>query len=126
MKYLDFAEYQAIGGVCDETAFDRYIIRASGIITSATKNRIQAMQVVPVEAKHACRDIIEYLDRYADTTDTKVVSRSQTAGNVSQSESYQALSAADMEREIAYILDDYLLNVTDDKGTHLLYRGCDK
>ena len=124
MQYLDYAEYQAIGGVCDEAAFDRYIIRASGLITGATKNRISKMSAVPVEVKHACRDIIEYLSRYADTSEEKIASHSQSAGNVSESESYQTMTAEDIEQTVSFILDDYLLYVTDDKGTPLLYRGC--
>ena len=62
MIYLTYDEYsQKLGGICDVTAFNRYIDRACGIIDNATHIRIECMAEVPQRAKALCRDLVEYL-----------------------------------------------------------------
>ena len=122
MIYLTYEEYLNIGGICDVTAFNRNIDRACGIIDNATHNRIEGMAEVPQRAKALCRDLVEYLARNG-TTETAVTSRSQSAGGVSESESYATKSADDVYGDIQNMLYDYLGNEKDDKGTPLLYRG---
>lgn len=122
MIYLTYDEYVGIGGTLDLTAFNRNIDRACGIIDNATHNRMDYMAEVPQRAKALCRDLVEYLARN-DTTEIAVTSRSQSAGGVSESESYATKTADDVYGNIQNIMYDYLLNVTDDKGTPLLYRG---
>lgn len=122
MQYLDYQEYVSIGGICDTTAFNRNIDRVCGIIDNATHNRIECMAEVPQRAKALCRDLLEYLARYS-TSDMVVSSRSQSAGGVSESESYATKTADDVYGDIQNMIYDYLLNVADDNGTPLLYRG---
>ena len=122
MRYIEYQEYLDIGGVLDSTAFNRNIDRACGIIDNATHNRIDCMAEVPQQAKALCRDLVEYLARN-DTTEIAVTSRSQSAGGVSESESYATKTADDMYGDIQNMIYDYLLSVTDDNGTPLLYRG---
>ena len=122
MVYLTYEEYSAMGGICDLTAFNRNIDRACGVIVNATHNRSEYMAEVPQRAKSLCRDLVEYLARN-DTTEIAVTSRSQSAGGVSESESYATKTADDMYGDIQNMIYDYLLNVTDDKGVPLLYRG---
>lgn len=122
MIYLTYTEHKEIGGTLEETAFNRNIDRACGIIDNATHNRIECMAEVPQRAKALCRDLVEYLARN-DTTEIAVTSRSQSAGGVSESESYATKTADDMYGDIQNMIYDYLLNVTDDNGTPLLYRG---
>lgn len=123
MIYLTYDEYSAMGGICDLAAFNRFSDRAFSIIDDATHNRIEYMANVPQRAKALCRDLVEYLARN-DTTEIAVTSRSQSAGGVSESESYATKTADDVYGDIQNMVYDYLLNVTDDKGTPLLYRGC--
>ena len=125
MIYLTYEEYSNIGGICDLTAFNRNIDRACGVIDNATHNRIECMSDVPQGAKALCRDLVEYLARN-DTTEIAVTSRSQSAGGVSESESYATKTAEDVCGDIQNMIYDYLLNVTDDNGTPLLYRGCSR
>ena len=122
MIYLTYGEYAEMGGICDLTAFNRNIDRACGIIDNATHNRIEGMAEVPQRAKALCRDLVEYLARNG-TTETAVTSRSQSAGGVSESESYATKTADDMYGDIQNMIYDYLLNITDDNGIPLLYRG---
>ena len=123
MIYLTYDEYSTMGGICDLTAFNRNIDRACGVIDNETHNRIECMAEVPQRAKALCRDLVEYLARYS-TSDMVVSSRSQSAGGVSESESYVTKTDVELQADIDNMITDYLLNVTDDNGTPLLYRGC--
>lgn len=121
MTYLTYTEYKEIGGILEETAFNRNIDRACGVIDNATHNRIVCMKEVPQKVKPLCRDLLEYL---VENNSTKIItSKSQSAGGVSESESYATKTADDVYGDIQNMIYDYLLNVTDDKGTPLLYRG---
>ena len=122
MIYLTYEEYTGMGGICDLTAFNRFSDRAFSIIDNATHNRIEYMADVPQRAKALCRDLVEYLASN-DSTETAVTSRSQSAGGVSESESYATKTTDDVYGDIQNMIYDYLLNVTDDKGVPLLYRG---
>lgn len=123
MTYLTYTEYKELGGnIIDETAFNRNIDRVCGIIDNATHNRIDCMAKVPQRAKALCRDLIEYLARNL-TFDAVVQSRSQSAGGVSESESYAIKSKEELQADIDGMICDYLMTETDDNGTPLLYRG---
>ena len=123
MTYLTYEEYSNMGGVLDLTAFNRNIDRACGVIDNATHNRIECMAEVPQRAKALCRNLVEYLARYS-TSDMVVSSRSQSAGGVSESESYVTKTDVELQADIDNIIADYLMTETDDNGTPLLYRGC--
>ena len=125
MIYLTYEEYTGMGGICDVTAFNRFSDRAFSIIDNATHSRIEHMADIPQRAKALCRDLVECLARN-DTTEIAVTSRSQSAGGVSESESYATKTADDVYGDIQNMIYDYLLNVTDDNGTPLLYRGCSR
>lgn len=125
MTYLTYEEYSNMGGVLDLTAFNRNIDRACGIIDNATHNRIECMMEVPKRAKALCRDLVEYLAN--DFGSSKQISNhSQSAGGVSESESFVIRSAEERAGEIDDMVKDYLLNEVDDNGTPLLYRGCSR
>ena len=125
MIYLTYEEYSNIGGICDMTAFNRNIDRACGVIDNATHNRVECMAEVPQRAKALCRDLVEYLARYS-TSDMVVSSRSQSAGGVSESESYVTKTDVELQADIDNMIADYLMAETDDNGTPLLYRGCSR
>ena len=122
MIYLTYTEYKEIGGTLEETAFIRNVDRACGIIDNATHNRIERMTKVPQRAKALCRDLIEYLANDFGSS-KQVSSHSQSAGGVSESESYVIRSTEERAGEIGDMVKDYLLNEVDDNGTPLLYRG---
>ena len=123
MQYLTYEEYIEIGGTLDLTAFNRNVDRACGIIDNATHNRIERMKEVPQRAKALCRDLVEYLAN--DFGSSKQISNhSQSAGGVSESESFVIRSIEERAGEIDDMVKDYLLNEVDDTGTPLLYRGC--
>lgn len=123
MTYLTYEDYRTIGGTLDETAFNRNIDRVCGIVTNATHNRVEAMHGVPKEVKSVCRELVEYFAEHFGSS-RQISNRSQSAGGVSESESYVIRSTEERAGEIDDILYDYLGSVTDKNGTPLLYRGC--
>lgn len=122
MQYVEYQEYLDIGGVCDSTAFNRNIERACSVIDKATQNRVREMAKVPERVKHLCRDLVEYFASNFGSS-KQVSSHSQSAGGVSESESFVIRSIEERAGEIDDMITDYLINITDDNGTPLLYRG---
>ncbi len=123
MQYLTYEEYSQKGGTLDLTAFNRNIDRACGIVKNATHGRIERMESIPEEVKALCRDLVEYLAQNSASS-AVVTSRSQSAGAVSESESYATKTADDIQGEIDGIVFDYLGGVYNDCGVPVLYRGC--
>lgn len=122
MQYLTYEEYTEIGGTLDLTAFDRNIDRACGIVDLYTFNRLRHSLEVSQKVKACLRDLVEYLAN--NSTNNRVVSsKSQSAGSVSESESYAIKSTDDTESEVFCIVYDYLMAEQDDRGTPLMYRG---
>lgn len=123
MQYLTYQEYLSLGGICDNTAFDRNITKATAVIDTETHKRVWDMETIPEQVKALCRDLIELY--YRNSTSEKVVtSQSQTAGAVSESVSYATATQEDVKQAADNLVYDYLMSVTDDNGTPLLYRGC--
>lgn len=125
MIYLTYEEYANMGGVLDLTAFNRNIYRTCGIIDNVTHKRVEGMTKVPQNVKALCLNIVEYLARNA-TSDVVVSSRSQSAGGVSETESYLINTKEEVQLDIDNMVVDYLMSETDDNGTPLLYRGCSR
>ena len=124
MTYLTYEEYKSLGGnAVDETAFNRNIDRVCGIIDNATQKRIECMANVPTRAKTLCMELVEYFAANFGSS-KQISSRSESAGVVSESESYVIRSIEERAGEIDDMVKDYLLNEVDENGTPLLYRGC--
>ena len=122
MQYLTYEQYKSVGGVLDETAFNRNIDRACGFVRNETYGRIEHMRDFPEEVKPCCRDLVEYLDANV-SRETKVSSKSQSAGGVSESESYVTKTMDEINCEMQNIVYDYLACVTNDYFVPLMYRG---
>lgn len=122
MIYLTYDEYSAMGGICDLTAFNRNIDRACGFVDLHTQSRLQSVLKVSQRAKACVRDLVEYLAN--NVSNGKVVAnKSQSAGGVSESESYATKTTDEMNCEMLNIVYDYLATEKDDNGTPLMYRG---
>lgn len=150
MIYLTYEEYKNIGGICDETAFNRYIVRACNIVDNATHNRIskdllkdvavaefqakwgkntveipidEITSSVEVRIKHLCRDLTEYLAGNPEIQN-QLTSESHSEGAVSQSFGYATKKHDESNAEIDKMIYDYLANITTSTGVSLLYMGC--
>ena len=122
MQYLTYEEYTEIGGTLDLTAFKRNIDRACGFIDLHTQSRLQSVLKVSQRVKACVRDLVEHFAKNV-SRETFVTSKSQSAGGVSESESYATKTVDEVSGEMFDILYDYLTTEKDDCGTPLLYRG---
>ena len=125
MQYLTYEEYVEIGGTLDLTAFKRNIDRACGFIDLHTQSRLQTVLEVSSMAKACVRDLAEYLANNV-SGEKAVTSKSQSAGGVSESESYKKKTDDEINAEMLCIVYDYLSTEKDDNGTPLMYRGAMK
>lgn len=123
MNYLTYEEYIEVGGILEPTAFDRFSIRAFSRVAQETHGRLDTMAEIPIQVKHLCRDLIEYMHNNLNQ-DKALSGASQSQGGASESESYINKTYSDIEKDIEAIIVDYLLMLKDDEGTPLLYRGC--
>lgn len=122
MQYLTYEEYIEIGGTLDLTAFNRNIDRACGFVDLHTKSRLQGVLAVSQRAKACVRDLVECLANNLSGAKA-VTSKSQSAGGVSESESYSTKTTDEINAAMLNIVYDYLATETDDNGTPLMYRG---
>ena len=121
MQYLTYEEYTEIGGTLDLTAFNRNIDRACVMIDIRTQSRIEAFENVPQIVKIVCADLVGYI---ATNTVEKpfVSSRSQSAGGVSESESYAVKTAEDFANDLDRIFEP-LKTLKTKNGISVMYRG---
>ena len=122
MTYLTYEEYTEIGGTLDLTAFSRSIDRVCGFIDLHTQSRLQSVLEASQRVKACVRDLVEYLANNL-SIDKAVTSKSQSAGGVSESESYATKNTDEINCEMLNIVYDYLATEKDDCGTPLMYRG---
>lgn len=121
MQYLTYEEYAEIGGTLDLTAFNRNIDRACAMIDIRTQSRLEKFDDVPRIVKIVCSDLVGYI---ANNTVDKpaVTSKSQSAGGVSESESYAIKTADDFANDLDKIFEPLAI-VKTTNGISVLYRG---
>lgn len=121
MTYLTYEEYSNMGGVLDLTAFNRNIDRACSMIDIRTQSRLECFEEIPQIAKVVCRDLIDYIS--ANNVEKPIVtSKSQSAGGVSESESYATKTADDYSADLDRIFEP-LMVVKTQNGISITYRG---
>ena len=120
MIYLTYDEYSAMGGICDLTAFNRNIDRACAMIDNRTQSRLECFDEIPQTVKVVCSDLVDYIA--TNTVEKTVTSKSQSAGGVSESESYAVKTVEDYSADLDRIFEP--LDVVKTKnGFSILYRG---
>ena len=120
MIYLTYTEYKEIGGKLDEAAFIRNIERACTMLDVRTQSRLDAFEVIPQIVKIVCADLVEYIS--TNTVEKSITSKSQSAGGVSESESYATKTAEDYSADLDRIFEP-LAVVKTKSGISILYRG---
>jgi hypothetical protein len=120
MTYLTYTEYKEIGGTLDETAFNRNIDRACAMIDNRTQSRLECFEEIPQIVKVVCVDLVDYIA--TNTVEKTVTSKSQSAGGVSESESYATKTAEDYSADFDRIFEP-LAVVKTKNGISVLYRG---
>lgn len=120
MLYLTFEEYVELGGTLDFTAFTRNIDRACAMIDIRSHSRLRNFKEIPQIVKVVCADLLDYIS--TNTVDKTVTSRSQSAGAVSESESYAIKTAEDYSADLDRIFEP-LAVVNTKNGISITYRG---
>ena len=121
MTYLTYEEYSNIGGRLDLTAFNRNIDRVCAMIDNRTQSRLECFEEIPQIVKVVCADLIDYIS--TNTVDKPMVtSKSQSAGGVSESESYATKTAEDFANDLDRIFEP-LAVVKTKNGVSILYKG---
>ena len=120
MTYLTYEEYSNMGGVLDLTAFNRNIDRACGMIDNRTQSRLECFEELPQIAKVVCADLVDYIA--TNTVEKTVTSKSQSAGGVSESESYATKTAEDYSADLDRIFEP-LAVVKTKNGVSITYQG---
>ena len=120
MIYLTYDDYKKIGGTLDETAFNRNIDRACAMIDNRTQSRLECFEEIPQIVKVVCADLIDYIS--TNTVEKTVTSKSQSAGGVSESESYAEKTAEDYSADLDRIFEP-LAVVNTKNGISITYRG---
>lgn len=120
MTYLTYEEYSNMGGVLDSTAFNRNIARACGMIDNRTQSRLECFDEIPQIVKVVCADLVDYIS--TNTVDKTITSKSQSAGGVSESESYATKTAEDYSADLDRIFEP-LGVVKTENGISITYRG---
>lgn len=121
MKYMTYEEYSSLGGELSLTAFSHSIHRACAMIDTRTQSRLEQFAEIPQIVKAVCRDLIEYIS--ANSVEKPIVaSRSQSAGGLSESESYTTKTADDYSADLDRIFEP-LSVVKTKNGISITYRG---
>ena len=103
MQYLTYEEYSSLGGELSLTAFNRNIDRACAMIDNRTQSRLECFEEIPQIVKVVCADLIDYIS--TNMVEKTVTSKSQSAGGVSESESYATKTAEDFANDLDRIFE---------------------
>jgi hypothetical protein len=120
MQYLTYEEYSSLGGELSLTAFNRNIDRACVMVDNRTQSRLECFEEIPRLVKNVCADLVDYIS--TNTVDKTITSKSQSAGGVSENESYAVKTAEDYSADLDRIFEP-LAVVKTKNGTSITYRG---
>lgn len=120
MQYLTYDTYKELGGTLDKTAFKRNIDRACAMIDNRTQSRLDGFEEIPSLVGVVCADLLDYIS--TNKVDKTVVSRSQSGGPVSESESYAVKTVEDFAADLDRIFEP-LATIKTKNNVSLLYRG---
>ena len=121
MTYLTYTEYKELGGnIIDEAAFNRNIDRACAMIDNRTQSRLEYFKEIPQIVKVVCADLVDYIS--TNTVEKTITSKSQSAGGVSESESYATKTVEDFANDLDRIFEP-LSVVKTKNGISILYKG---
>lgn len=135
--YLNYTEYQEMGGTLDETTFNEFEFDAETKVNWYTFNRLKKETEYPPELKRCMYKLIKLLYDASQAMALTGEGSSESegviqAGIASQSNdgvsiSYNTLSAKDMldtvNDQIGKAIEQYLQGVVTSLGKKLLYRG---
>lgn len=126
-QYLNYDEYQELGGTLDETPFNILELEARKNVDKYTSGRLKKLEKQINEVKVCVFNLISTLKGYAEI---KQKDRNITSENIDgYSVSYVGVSAEltkGQKSEIENMIKTYLAECCLEDGTPYLYIGADK
>lgn len=120
---MNYDQYKDIGGTLEEAEFERVIVAACATVDKYTFGRLRINSLISENVQYCIRDLCEYLSINNPATAKAITSKSQSAGGVSESESYATKSASDINSQAYGIVEMYLATEFSDGGVPLMYKG---
>ena len=137
--YLDFSEYQNLGGTLDFTAFSNYEYEAEATLNWYTFNRLKNWNSYPEEVQRCMVRLIELAKFEAELLfaisgsnlsegGASIASQSNDGvsisyNTISASEAFNTLQTKSGGNVIEQTVKRYLSGLKDSKGRNILYRG---
>lgn len=134
--YLDYSEYQNMGGTLDETAFNDLEFAAECKVNWYTFNRLKKETQYPEELSRCMFRLIKLIqeqqaasaiDGQGDESSSSSVAGVSSMSNDGVSISYNVLSASDAveqaSKQMEQCIKEYLADVKNSLEQKLLYRG---
>lgn len=121
--WLEYAEYVAMGGTLEDTAFvplerkARYLINAQA--SGRCGARITELSALPECIKECVFELVSFISAN-DVTEKQIASESQSQGGANESLSYVTRTDAEIERQAENIIHDFFYG---GGYGHLLYKG---
>ena len=126
-QYLEFDEYEELGGSLDETPFNILEFEARRKIDERTFGRLKGIENIPIEVKMCVYALINTLNSYSmDSTSSRnknIASESTDGYSVSYASGSQVKEIVESKSvELNDIIMTYLLGVVVN-NQHILYIG---
>lgn len=129
--YLEFDEYQELGGTLDLSSFIRYGFAVEKLIDNATFLRIKNEKPVREAVKMLFRELVDFeskvtISSSANEKQREISSMSNDGISVSYSSTNDESMSEDQKKEFKRkMIRDYLISELDDNGRSIIYAGSD-
>ena len=126
-QYLEFDEYEELGGSLNETPFNILEFEARRKIDERTQGRLKGIEQLPIEVKMCMFALINtingYTNAYQNNSNKNIASESVGSYSVSYASGSQIQEIINSKNvEIEEIIRTYLMGVVVN-GEHILYIG---
>lgn len=123
VEYIKYDYYTGTyKGTVPYNKFDILLIRASSYIKGRTFSRIN-INNIPEEVKYTTCLIIDKIYEYDNKIRQVGVKKSESVGKVSITYADREALNKELKEELNEIINTYLIDVVNEKGIPLLYRG---
>ena len=122
-RYLNYTEYQELGGTLEGTPFNSFEYKAEMEINKPTFNRLVSLEEIPQEVKMCTFELINLIFSQDKALKHSGVESENTDG---YSVKYSSENTKTYTDNVKEIIKTYLSNVViiiDDKEIPVLYRG---
>lgn len=126
-QYLDFEEYEELGGSLNETPFNILEFEARKKIDERTQERLKGIEQLPIEVKMCMFALIDtikgYTNAYENNNNKNIISESVGSYSVNYASGSQIQEIIKSKsEELNDIIRNYLFGVVVNKE-HILYLG---